>query len=135
MTTMLGGAGSTEDMTAGSGNAFGPARAEAVDRSESMLTVTLRTVGSTCVLALAGELTATTVAALEAQIEQLALIAGRDVVLDLQRVEHLDDVGANVLTGFYHYARGRGQRMTMIGASSLIAERLDGTPLARDLDR
>jgi anti-anti-sigma factor len=101
-------------------------------RPSPSLTVELHLLGATCVLALAGDLVATTVAALEAQLEQLAYLPARDVVLDLVNLATLDAVGSSVLVGLSHYARGRGGHMTTMGANESVAGRLAGTPLGSD---
>ena len=102
------------------------------EASSASLTVTLQLLGRTCVLALAGDLVGSTVSALEAQVEQLAYLPARDVVLDLVNLVTLDEVGLNVLVGLSHYARGRGGHMTTMGASEDLVRRLVGTPLGAD---
>ncbi len=94
------------------------------------LTVELQEVGATCLLTLRGSLTASSAAALEAQIDQLGAIACLDVVVDLAEVDSVDAVGAGIVFGLHHYVRGRGGQLTMIGARGAVADALATDPLA-----
>jgi anti-anti-sigma factor len=95
----------------------------------SSLTVTLTAVGSTSILTLRGSLTASSAAALEAQIDQLGSIPCRDVVVDLAALDDVDTVGTGILFGLRHYVRGRGGDLTMIGARGPIASAVAVDPL------
>jgi anti-anti-sigma regulatory factor len=96
------------------------------DMTESALwfRVELHSQGRTCRLALSGGLCDTSIAALEAQVDQLGCIPCDDVEVDVRRLTALDSVGANVLLGLHHYVDGRGGRLRITGATGTIAETL-----------
>jgi anti-anti-sigma regulatory factor len=89
--------------------------------SESWLRVELLGRGRTCTLILRGSLCGTSIAALEAQVDQLGCVPCDDVTVDLRELRAIDPVGANVLLGLYHYVDGRGGRLRVTGASDRIA--------------
>jgi len=93
------------------------------------LVVQLQEVGTASVLTLRGSLTGSSVAALEAQIDQLGSTSCADVVVDLSDLSDIDAVGAGLLFGLQHYVRGRGGRMTMIGARGAVAAAVAADPL------
>lgn len=99
--------------------------------SEPMLSVGLDTDGAVCRLTLQGTLGSTSVAALQAQFDQLGCISCERVVIDAGRLQALDAVGLNVLLGLHHYVRGRGGRLEVIGASLQVMAVLAGTALDR----
>jgi anti-anti-sigma factor len=94
-----------------------------------VLSVELRGGAATCVLVLRGALTSTSIVALEVQIDQLSCMDFDEVVLDIADLVMIDAIGANVLTGLYHYAEARGAQVTAIGASPEVASVLAATPL------
>ena len=89
--------------------------------SESWLRVELHARGRTCTLVLRGSLCGTSIAALEAQVDQLGCVPCDDVTVDLRGLRAIDPVGANVLLGLYHYVDGRGGRLRITGATDRIA--------------
>src|ERR1700733_1308076 len=88
------------------------------------LRVELRSAGRTCTVVLQGALSDTSIAALEAQVDQLGCIPCDDVVVDASGLTALDAVGANVLLGLYHYVNGRGGTLRITGARGPIASTL-----------
>ncbi len=96
---------------------------------EPALEVELQVRGALCALELRGELTAATVGALHAQIDQLSCTPCTEVILDFSGLDALDEVGSNVLVGLYYYVAGRGGRTMINGASVQVAESLAGTVL------
>jgi anti-anti-sigma factor len=91
---------------------------------EDWLSVELQTSDRTCTFILRGALSGTSLAALEAQIDQLGSTACNDVVLDVTELKALDKRGARVLLGLYHYAGARGGQMRIIGAQGAVASSL-----------
>jgi anti-anti-sigma factor len=85
------------------------------------LRVELHSYGRTCTLVLHGELCDTSIAALEAQVDQLGCIPCDDVIVDVRELAALDSVGANVLLGLHHYVDGRGGHLRVMGATGEIA--------------
>lgn|SRR6185437_3672199 len=94
------------------------------------LEVQLQEVGPACVLTLRGALTASSATALEAQIDQLGSMDHGDVVVDLTDVTDVDAIGTGILFGLTHYVRGRGGRLTMVGATGAVATAVAIDPLA-----
>jgi anti-anti-sigma factor len=94
------------------------------DDAAPWLGVELHSHGRTCTLTLRGELRATSLAALEAQVDQLGCVPCDDVVVDVHQLAALDSVGANVLLGLHHYVDGRGGHLRIIGATAAIASAL-----------
>lgn len=97
--------------------------------STNSLSVELKFTGSTCALLTEGELTGTSVVALEVQIDQLCCTAFDSVVLDLGHLRAIDRVGCNVLSGLYHYVVARGATLRVLGARGQVARALAVTPL------
>lgn len=93
-------------------------------RAQVCLRVELQSHGRTCTLVLFGVLCATSIAALEAQIDQLGCIPCDDVVVDVRGLRGLDPVGVNVLLGLDHYVAGRGGSLWITGAVGQIATTL-----------
>ncbi len=83
----------------------------------SALSVELRTDGTRFVLKFRGELCGTSVAALEAQIDQLGTTPHGDVVADLEELTGVDLVGMRALVSLSNYLAARGRRLTVIGVS------------------
>jgi anti-anti-sigma regulatory factor len=93
-------------------------------RGDVRFRVELQSRGRTCILVLGGRLTGTSIAALEAQVDQLGCIPCDDVVVDASGLTALDPVGANVLLGLFHYVNGRGGTLRISGARGSIATTL-----------
>jgi anti-anti-sigma regulatory factor len=91
---------------------------------KSWLRVELLSHGHMCTLVLRGTLSGTSIAALEAQVDQLGCIPCDLVVVDVSGLTAVDAVGANVLLGLYHYVHGRGGTLRITGASGPIATTL-----------
>ena len=64
-----------------------------------VLNVGFASIGSSCVLTLCGELTGSSIPALEAQIDQIGGAACEHVVLDVSGLVAIDSVGLHVLIG------------------------------------
>jgi anti-anti-sigma regulatory factor len=90
----------------------------------SWLRVELHTRGRGCTLVLTGVLCTTSIAALEAQVDQLGCVPCDDVLVDVRGLTDLDAVGASVLLGLHHYVDGRGGHLHIAGASAQIAPTL-----------
>jgi anti-anti-sigma factor len=89
-----------------------------------VLSVELKASSTTCRLVLRGELCDTSLAALEAQVDQLGCMPCQDVVVDLRSLVRLDAVGANVLLGLYHYVMARGGTFRVTEAPDEVATTL-----------
>ena len=74
-----------------------------------------------CTLTLFGALCASSIAALDAQVDQLGSVCCDDVVVDLAGLFFIDHVGAKVLVGLRHYVSGRGGRLSIVGAVGQVA--------------
>ena len=92
--------------------------------------------GRSCTLTLVGALCASSIAALDAQVDQLGSVCCDDVVVDLAGLFFIDHVGTNVLVGLQHYVSGRGGRLTIVGAVGQVALLLQAfpDPDQRDVD-
>jgi anti-anti-sigma factor len=88
------------------------------------LEVALDLRGSTCRLTLRGELCGLSLAALEAQVDQLGCIPCEEVVVDLRHVTEIDQVGAKVMLGLYYYVLGRGGVLRVTAMAGEVAETL-----------
>ena len=97
------------------------------------LRVELRSQGSTCKLILSGELCGTSIAALEAQVDQLGSIPFETLVIDVRRLTDLDAAGASVLLGLYYYAAAKGARLEMIG--EIVSPGAERVCANRNIDR
>jgi anti-anti-sigma factor len=86
------------------------------------LQVELAVLGASCRLSLRGELGGRSLAALEAQVDQLGCPPCEQVVIDMGHVTALDEVGAKVLLGLYYYALGRGGSLQVTGMTGKVAE-------------
>ena len=71
-----------------------------------------------------GELCGTSLAALEAQVDQLGCMPCERVVVDMRLVTRLDEVGAKVLLGLYYYVLGRGGELRVTAPTGDVAETL-----------
>jgi anti-anti-sigma factor len=85
------------------------------------LKVEFKTSGQTSTLALWGMLCGTSIAALEAQVDQLGSTPCEAVVVDLRHLQALDRSGARMLLGLYHYVTARGGRYRVVGATGQVA--------------
>jgi anti-anti-sigma factor len=88
------------------------------------LRVELESTGTRCLLLLQGNLCGTSIAALEAQIDQLGCMPCEEVIVDLQHLTSIDPVGANVILGLYHYVVGRGGRLRLRAVRGSVATTL-----------
>jgi anti-anti-sigma factor len=86
--------------------------------------VALLATGASCRLTLRGNLCQASVAALQAQVDQLGGLPCEEVVVDLTSLSGLDGVGANVLLGLYHYVIARGGVFRVTEACQDVAETL-----------
>jgi anti-anti-sigma factor len=91
------------------------------------LEVELREERSACVLVLNGALTGMSKVALEVQIEQLSYSSFDEVVLDLQGLTAIDEVGAALLNGLDVRTRARRARLVVVGAAPDVVAGLAGT--------
>ena len=99
-------------------------RVEVPPSELSTLQVGFSQVESSCVLTLCGELTGSSIPALEAQIDQIGCAACEYVVLDVSSLTAIDSVGMHVLVGLDAYVHGLGARLTVAGARGQVAEAL-----------
>jgi ABC-type transporter Mla MlaB component len=121
-TTFSAGDGETEK---GSGvNQVGDEAESAEAETGWWLRVELHNHLDSCTLVLDGELRDTSIAALEAQVDQLGCLRCDDVTLDVHGLRGIDAVGANVLLGLHHYVDGRGGRLRIVGATERIGAAL-----------
>jgi anti-anti-sigma regulatory factor len=81
----------------------------------SKISVELSIIGSTIVVRVWGMLRSKSVAAFEAQADQLMSLPYRDVVLDVSGLTELDEVGEAVLVGLQNYVVGRGGQCRLVG--------------------
>jgi anti-anti-sigma factor len=88
------------------------------------LLVELESVAGTCRLTLRGALCGTSIAALEAQVDQLGCTQCDEVIIDMQHLTALDPVGANVILGLYHYVVGRGGELRVTSARADVSATL-----------
>jgi anti-anti-sigma factor len=93
-----------------------------------ILSVSFGDRGPVCVLTLSGQLTRASVAALEAQVDQIGSAECEHLILDVTDLTSLDAVGSRVLAGLDVYVRALGTRLTITGANGAVAEALAGTP-------
>jgi anti-anti-sigma factor len=105
------------------------ARVEDSPVEPPVLNVGFASVGSSCVLTLSGELTGSSIPALEAQIDQIGGAACEHVVLDVSGLVAIDSVGLHVLIGLEAYVHGLGARLSVAGAKGQVAEALATTTL------
>ena len=63
----------------------------------------------------------TSIAALQAQVDQLGSTPCETVNVDLRRLQALDTGGARLLLGLYHYVTARGGRYRIVGATGQVA--------------
>ena len=89
-----------------------------------VLTVETEVVGSASVLRLRGALTAGSIAALEAQVDQLSCLPCHDVAIDLRGLTALDADGAGIIDCLCYYVIGRGGRPSVVGATGEVARAL-----------
>jgi hypothetical protein len=71
-----------------------------------------------------GELVDTSIAALEAQIDQIGCSTNTEVVLDVAGLTRIDAVGSRVVAGLDVYVRALGARLRVTGAHGQVAEAL-----------
>lgn len=95
------------------------------DGPDPELRVAFELVGPICLFLLSGELKASSVGVLEAQVDRLGRTPCRRVVVDLGAVDLVDETGARVLLGLRHYVRARGGRFSVVGAKPWVGTVLD----------
>jgi len=93
------------------------------------LTTSLYEAGSVTVLGLAGALETTSLAAVDAQVEQIACTDCRQLVVEASRLTDLDPAGVEVLVDLACAMAARGGQLRVRGATGQVAEILRGTPL------
>jgi anti-anti-sigma factor len=98
-------------------------------RIGSWFQVEIQSKESSCTLILSGALCGTSIAALEAQVDQFGATRCDQVVIDVHGLPELDAVGASVLLGLYHYVAGKGGEMHIVGATGPVASTLHATPV------
>jgi anti-anti-sigma factor len=91
------------------------------------LAVELESADRSCRFVLRGTLCDTSIAALEAQFDQLGCLPCDEVIVDMQHLTSLDPIGANVLVGLYHYVIGRGGQLRVISARGNVSAVLHAT--------
>ncbi len=84
------------------------------------LEVELRHIGPICIISLSGRLDASSVAALESQVDRLGRTSCSRVVVDMSAVSGVDSTGVRVLAGLSQYVRARGEQLTVIGTSLAV---------------
>jgi anti-anti-sigma factor len=84
---------------------------------------------SCCTLILSGALRGTSIAALEAQVDQLGATCCDQVVVDVSGLTEVDSVGASVLIGLSHYVTARGGELRIVGATGLVGSTLHASTL------
>lgn len=93
------------------------------------LVTSLYEAGSVTVLSLAGALEATSLAAMEAQIDQIACTDCRHLVVEASRLTAIDTFGVDALVALASTVRDRGGQLRVRGATGQVAEVLRDTPL------
>lgn len=78
--------------------------------------------GQSSTLELCGMLCGTSIAALEAQIDQLSCTPCEALTIDVRKLHALDKGGARSLLGLYHYVTARGGRYRIVGATGQVAQ-------------
>jgi anti-anti-sigma factor len=91
------------------------------------LQVQLESTGTRCLLLLRGHLCGSSIAALEAQVDQLGCMPCEEVIVDMQYLTRMDPVGANVILGLYHYVVGRGGALRLRAVRAEVAATLHAT--------
>jgi anti-anti-sigma factor len=111
------------------GNEKGGPVMESVEFADPLrsLAVELESADRSCRLVLRGTLCDTSIAALEAQFDQLGCLPCDEVIVDMQHLTSLDPIGANVLVGLYHYVIGRGGQLRVISARGNVSAVLHAT--------
>ena len=106
---------------------------EAIDDSSQTETATLSVEfsgkGPLCVLTLNGELSESSIAALEVQIDQIGCSGCEYVIVDVSKVTAIDASGARVMVGLATYVGALGAHLTVSGAHDDVAEALKPTGL------
>jgi anti-sigma B factor antagonist len=99
------------------------------------LSMTAEVIGDAVVVALRGEVDLSTVPVLQdALTRAIARQPQRPVVVDLDGVTALDDVGLGVLLGAAGAARRVGSDLTVVTNNTRLRERLDRTGFSRAID-
>jgi anti-anti-sigma factor len=93
-----------------------------MEEAAPTLQVELDVQGPACLLTLRGELCGGSLAALAAQVDQLVCLPCERVVVDMGQVTRLDQAGAKVIVGLYHYVLGKGGVLRVTGTAGQVAE-------------
>ena len=92
-------------------------------------------VGGDAVISLSGEVDLSTIPLLhDALSKALAHHPGRQLIIDLDGVTHLDDSGLGVLLGAAGSARQAGADLAVVCANLQMRDRLDLTGFSRAVD-
>jgi anti-anti-sigma factor len=84
---------------------------------------------STAVLTLQGSLEHNAILALATQIDQIFCSSFTSLVLEVNELRTIDDVGVRCLVELYHYVIGRGGQMAFYGADGMVASAMASSAL------
>lgn len=98
-------------------------------RDVSVLTVSFNNIGPQLVLSTHGALIGSSIAALEAQIDQIGCAESSDVVLDLTGLVEIDAPGLRVVIGMAQYVRALGRNIEITGATGMVARAIESAHL------
>jgi anti-anti-sigma regulatory factor len=85
------------------------------------LRVELGSSGQTSTLTLRGTLSGTSVAALDAQVDQLGPAASERIVVDMSHLRNIDHNGARAILALHEYVSACGGSCRIVGANSQVA--------------
>jgi anti-sigma B factor antagonist len=99
------------------------------------LSATTSSVGDAVVVAFAGDIDLSTVPVLQDALRRaLAFHPGRHVVVDLDGVAVLDDVGLGVILGAAGSARRNGSDLSVVTVDERLRQRLETTGFSRAVE-
>lgn len=93
------------------------------------LTASLYEAGSVTILSLAGALESGSLAAMDAQVDQILCTDCQQLVVEASRLTSVDAAGVGALVELAATMAGRGGQLRIRGASGQVAQLLGGTPL------
>ncbi len=102
---------------------------EALDDLFRTALITIRSALGADAVILSGTLCGTSIAALEAQVDQLGAACCDQVVVDVSGLTEVDSVGASVLLGLSHYVAARGGELKIVGATGQVGSTLHASTL------
>lgn len=105
-----------------------------LEEQAPILTVELTVEPAAAVVRLQGALKGSSIAALDAQVDQLGSAPCDEVVLDVVELTEVDELGAGLLGGLQHYVWARGGRVTVFGARPPLAAALVAAGLVFDCE-